>query len=66
MKFLNVVVLEAKYDSTYKLNNAKKSHQPNWEYQEMMELIRSKYLARLDVVNPKNQFESVNCKWRKM
>jgi len=69
MKSTNVVVLEAKSDSTYKLNNAKKSHQPNWESRNdaiNSSKIRSKYLARLDVVNPKDQFESVNCKWRKI
>jgi hypothetical protein len=41
MKSKNVV-LEAKSDSTYKLNNIKISHQPNCEYQEMMELIQAK------------------------
>jgi len=69
MKSTNVVVLEAKFDSTYKLNNAKKSHQPNWESRNdgiNSSKTRSKYLARLDVVNPKDQFESVNCKWRKI
>jgi hypothetical protein len=28
--------------------------------------MRSKYLARLDVVNPKDQFENANCKWWKI
>jgi len=69
MKSTNVVVLEAKFDSTYKLNNAKKSHQLDWESRNdgiNSSKTRSKYLARLDVVNPKDQFESVNCKWRKI
>jgi hypothetical protein len=48
MKFKNVVVLESNTDSTYELNNAKKYHQPNWEYHEMMDLIQPKqYLNTL-------------------
>jgi len=27
---------------------------------------KSKYFAKLDVVNPKDQFESANCKWQKI
>jgi hypothetical protein len=39
MKSKNVIVPEAKFESTFELNIAKKFHQPNWEYQEVMALI---------------------------
>jgi hypothetical protein len=55
MKSKNVVILKA--NNAYKLNNARKSHQPNWESRNdgiNSSKTRSKYLARLDVVNPKD------------
>ncbi len=48
LKSKNVVILKAKSDSTYKLNSAKKSHQPNWESRNdgiNSSKTRSKYLA---------------------
>jgi hypothetical protein len=39
MKSKSVVVTETESEYTFELNIAKKSHQPNWEYQEVMALI---------------------------
>ncbi len=53
MSSKNVVVVEVEFKSTYELNSAKKSCQPNWEYQKVMALIQAKqneYLAGLDMV----------------
>ncbi len=70
MRSKSVVALELKSKSTSKLNNAKKSRQPNWEYQEVMALIQAKrkeYLVGLDMVDMRDQFENVtSCKWSKI
>jgi hypothetical protein len=39
MKSKSVVVPKVESKSTFELNLAKKSHQPNWEYLEVMALI---------------------------
>ncbi len=54
MKSKSVVAPKAEYESPSKLNNVKKSCQPNWEYQEVTTLIQVKkneYLVGLEMVD---------------